>query len=328
MAEMITGKRVVAGNALIDIYMMHISDEPFEFDTEVQGCALYSVIQRATMKVIEERYTTAKEMLDDLRGVLPGMSPGASEQVRTAQMGQVSEADVMGGTFELPKETVDQLGSTTEMAGDKKSVPSVAEEPSPQSSTVLMHVSKEQVAKIEAQKPSLDATVDMSRQPKPEWSQRPPSSSGWPASVPAPGSAGAPSVGSQQRVSHHPHSGAPSQMRPSGYPPSSHHSSGLHSSGVHSSGVHNSGLHSAPPIGSGVHDRSGMHPIEDPRSQYYSDYDEEGGGGLAWLLIAVAVIALVAAGVLIWAPWEGTSSIVDGGSLRLVTVARSGVRHA
>jgi serine/threonine-protein kinase len=326
MAELITGKRVVAGNALIDIYMMHISDDPFDFDPMVKSCALFPVIERATKKVIEERYATASEMLADLRAVLPGMSPGAAEQAKTTMMGQVSE-DMLGGTFELPKDEVAELVATTDVK--------TGDEPLPQSSTVLMHMPNlaEQVKKIEAAsglKPNLDATVDMSRQPKPDWSSRPPASSGWPApphSGPAPSVAAVPHSVVQGPSTHPQSVAAPgSQAHPSNYPSynPSLHNSGVHSSGVHNSGVHQgSGMHQAPQFGSGAHDHSGFHQLGDGREEMYSEYDDGEGGGLAWLLIVVAVIALVAAGVLIWAPWEEASSLSHDSPKRLVIVSGS-----
>ncbi len=390
MAEMITGNRVVAGNALIDIYMMHINDAPFEFETKVRDCALFPVIDNATKKVLEERYQTASQMLNELRVVLPGMSAGAV--VKTAQMGQVPED--LGGTHEMVKDTVDSLGTTTDMNRDRP----------PQSSTVMMHMPdiEEQVRKIEQAsgaplRPALDATVDMSRQPKPDWTSRPPSSSGWPAvssanpqlgasyppsgpasvldgrpsgypaSVPTPSvspyaaahpssgpasSGFAPDAASGGLHSSGMHPGLPSAgqqgagLHGSGLHGAGHHSglhsSGLHSSGLHSSGLHDGGVHSSGVHSSGVHSSgvqppgvhpSGVHPpLERAPEERYSDYpdsEEGGGGGLTWLLIAVAVIAIAAVGVLIWAPWARTSANdAEPGRERALTLAAHAVRAA
>ncbi len=379
MAELMTGKRVVAGNALIDIYMTHISDDPFDFGPAVENCALFSVIDRATKKVIEERYASASEMLAALRAVLPGMSGGAAQRPPEAQ----ESGDGFGGTFELPADD-DVLESTTKMKGDLSPA-----------ATLLMHMPNlaDEVNKIEAaaQRPRLDSTVDMSSLQKAGWVGSQPAIGNWPGAA-GPGSVGPGAAGPGAAV---PGAGAPTSGAPppnvdqsSSYPPShaypSHpaqpsdfphagphgvgntgvhdsgvHDSGVHTSGLHTSGLHTSGLHDSESRNSGIHSsgipasalpasalhnsgvhHSGMHDSglqqaqvyvpesshNPPRTEMYSEYDEGdddgGGGGLAWLLIVVAVVALVAAALLMWAPWEETSSLSTGSPSRAVSAWR------
>jgi serine/threonine-protein kinase len=377
MAEMITGERVVQGNALIDIYMEHISDAPFDFDLKVKSCALFPVIDRATQKVIESRYQTATQMLGDLRQVLPGLGPTQAKTTLMPQTPSPSSPN-LGGTFELPPEV-------TKAAAE--------EEPSPHSSTVLMsapnldqlrraeaaRAAAQRQAAPEAARPqqpkaavSLDSTVDMvQQQAQPGWSSAPRAPS-WPTPHAAQRSSGPPHSSPTPSVPHpsahahastsHPGSSHLSSLQPSGH--SGIHSraavhnastSGLHSrpptphagaSSLHSSGIGHSGhpissgvASSTPPVASGplpsgpvassgypsmsnssgihsisgehhtsgIHHHSGIHP---PRAPLPSELDDdEGGSGLGWVLLAVAVLALAAVGIYFWAPWQRYSEL-------------------
>jgi serine/threonine protein kinase len=263
MAEMITGERVVQGNALIDIYMEHISDAPFDFDPKVKSCALFPVIDRATRKVIEARYQTASQMLGELRQVLPGLGP---TQAKTTVMRQVPSSPGMaspglGGTYELPPEVT-------------KAPPE--EEPPPHSSTVLMsapnfeqmarrkEAERQQAQQAQQGKPaaaavvSLDSTVDMIQQhqqpqrPQPRWGSSP----SWPqerASGPPPSSPQP--LASSLSSSSPPASlgGQPSRQSVSGQPISGQSSSGQFSS-------QSSSNHPASSGQSGIHSRAQMHP--------------------------------------------------------------------
>jgi serine/threonine-protein kinase len=71
MAEMLTGTRVVRGNALIDVYLQHITPGAIQFDPEVQRSVLAPIILRATAKDLDERYRSASEMLTDLDAAVP-----------------------------------------------------------------------------------------------------------------------------------------------------------------------------------------------------------------------------------------------------------------
>ena len=75
VAELVSGKRVISGNALIDVYMAHISDGPLAFDAPVRISPLWPIIERATKKMLSDRYGDAASMAADLaqiRAQLPG----------------------------------------------------------------------------------------------------------------------------------------------------------------------------------------------------------------------------------------------------------------
>jgi len=76
LAELISGKRVIAGNALIDVYMAHISDGPLDFGPTVTSSPFWPVIERATQKLLSDRYGDAASMAADLARVRQSL-PGA-----------------------------------------------------------------------------------------------------------------------------------------------------------------------------------------------------------------------------------------------------------
>ncbi len=74
MAELVSGQRAIRGNALIDVYMAHISDGPLAFDDSVRSSPLWPVIDRATQKLLSDRYGDAAAMaahLAEVRANLP-----------------------------------------------------------------------------------------------------------------------------------------------------------------------------------------------------------------------------------------------------------------
>jgi hypothetical protein len=97
-------------------------------------------------------------------------------------------------------------------------------------------------------------------------------------------------------------SGIPSGVPTSGVPTSGP-TSGAPASGVHATPYpsYDSGL------SSGEHPYpSGVHRVE-PLPAAAPPPRKKGGSGVALLLIAVAIVATVAAGLLIWAPWRDSS---------------------
>jgi hypothetical protein len=66
MAEMLSGRPVVQGKALVDVFMAQASVEPVALPPEVVQGPLGAIVQRATQKSAAARYTSAGEMLTDL----------------------------------------------------------------------------------------------------------------------------------------------------------------------------------------------------------------------------------------------------------------------
>jgi hypothetical protein len=66
MAEMLSGRPVVQGKVLVDVFMQQASAEPVALPPEVVHGPLGAIVQRATQKTPSLRYGSAGEMLADL----------------------------------------------------------------------------------------------------------------------------------------------------------------------------------------------------------------------------------------------------------------------
>lgn len=69
LAEMLTGTRVIADDALLNVYLAHISPEPVRLDARLLESPFAQVLRRATAKSLAERYPSALAMLADLEQV-------------------------------------------------------------------------------------------------------------------------------------------------------------------------------------------------------------------------------------------------------------------
>ena len=67
MAEMVTGRKVVQADSLVDIITIQASPAPLTFDPQLRKLPIGSVIAKATAKAVAERYQSASEMLAALR---------------------------------------------------------------------------------------------------------------------------------------------------------------------------------------------------------------------------------------------------------------------
>lgn len=85
MAEMVSGERVVKGEALIEVYMTHISDRPIDLPRAAAESVLAPIILKASAKVIPERYQTATEMRVALEQAL-GLAAGGEHDISTRMM--------------------------------------------------------------------------------------------------------------------------------------------------------------------------------------------------------------------------------------------------
>ena len=68
MLEMLTGCRAVQGGSLAEIMAMQISRDPIHIPDDIKRTVIGSVIERSIAKSLDERYTSALEMLQELRG--------------------------------------------------------------------------------------------------------------------------------------------------------------------------------------------------------------------------------------------------------------------
>ena len=294
-AEMICGCRMVKGSALIDIYMMHISGDPIALPELVTGSPVADVIARAVDKVVEQRFATAGEMLAALDRAMPGLAEGAARPRRTASgqilatapmsMDEVAEGSGISALSSMP--------SSRATAAEPNEAEDAAE-------TVMMRrpgMAAEQ-ARLEALlsshppgspdplQPSgasplvpnkhLEATLDMDDfAMSPFRAERP-------SSPPASGSL--PAIAPTQAM-------APSDAHPGVASGQLHASvSGEHSYALGEQG-YASGEHAAG-------DRASSMPPMGDRSP------PKKGGNVALILVLVAIVAMVAAGLLLWAPWE------------------------
>ncbi len=105
MAEMLTGKKVVQSPALLDVYMQHIDDRPFELAQEVTESPIGPIVQRALAKVLDLRYSTAAEMSADLDGAVPPPASAEPLSARTIEMpSHPGLPDPLEATVVLPDE--------------------------------------------------------------------------------------------------------------------------------------------------------------------------------------------------------------------------------
>jgi serine/threonine-protein kinase len=301
MSEMLSGERVVKGEALIDIYMTHIAPTPLDFPPSVQGSPLFPVIARAAQKDAAGRYPTARSMLVALHEALPSLGPLERPGLSAAAK------ELMAKTTEIEAEP-ESLNSTYRIDDNP---------PRSGAGTVLMVMPDlEQRVREEAQRRErarlaggtapqrplnpLEATVDMvdAQQAEPrDWQRNLSPPGAWPASLPP--SAQPPSGPS---IPPGPHSsGPPSQTAPASASYASY-GSGLHArpswQPQHGSGEH--------PLGSGEHKLSGEHRIDGPQVPKPPPAARHKGGG-AGMVVALLILAAVAAAaaVLLWLrPWQ------------------------
>lgn len=69
IAEMLCGERVVKGDAIIEVYITHISDEPLALHPKVQASPLADIVAKAISKDPTQRYGRADDMLHALLAV-------------------------------------------------------------------------------------------------------------------------------------------------------------------------------------------------------------------------------------------------------------------
>jgi len=311
-AEMIGGQRMVKGNALIDIYMMHISGDPITLPESVTSSPVAGVIARAVEKVVEQRYATAGEMLAALDQVMPGLAEGAARptgvsSVTTAPMKRDDLGESAGLSAESSLASLASLPSSVAPSAEPTEEEDAAETmmmrrpgPAVQQTPLPSAISPAPQGSSESQSPvdmppipskNLDATLDMDDVAMSPFRRS--SSSAPPASGSLPSVAQTQAMSSGERAA-----GSVEQ----GYGASS--VSGSHSfvSGEH---AYASGEHA---YASGEHAyTSGEHryPSRPPLSEPEPPTRKAGSGShLALVLIVVAVLATIAAGLLLWAPWE------------------------
>jgi serine/threonine protein kinase len=302
-AEMVNGTRVVKGAALIDVYMVHISEDPLELGA-VLNSPIAKVVERATAKSIEERYKSATEMIRDLELAFPALGGqplgGATTALSSDELfgsrapsadgDEPAVDDPINNTYDMLEATVDDPpgamdGGTVVMPQDldAKLASMIAASTPPAPSTPGPSQLNNTVAMI-PDAASLSAAIERA-------AQRRSSASGdrissWPPSMPQ----------SAQPYSVGPHSGphhsqpvavappraptAPMQMgvvQPSPYP----------------SGEHPSHSGERPSL-SGDVSRSSLGPAPPPRrSQRRSS--------LGWWLLLLVLLG-VGVGVYLWAP--------------------------
>jgi serine/threonine protein kinase len=298
-AEMICGERLVKGGALIDIYMMHISNDPIPLPDEVASSPVGEVIRGAVSKIAEQRYATAHDMLAALDRAMPGLAEGAARPVSGGNDPNMTAPLTRDGLDEGYSSSISALSSLPSeppqpMAAEGSEAEDAAE-------TMLMDRPgrsgqqerlAQMIASVSSGVPSgeappaesngrggksIDATLDMEDGPMSPFAK----------------GAGPASPAQTQA------------MAPATYNPVASSASGEHAytSGEHAytSGEHayTSGEHA---YTSGEHGYSGAHRYTSapPPAQRAKSAPSQ----VALLLIVVAVVATVAAGLLLWAPWE------------------------
>jgi serine/threonine-protein kinase len=101
MSEMLSGRKLVAGDSDIEVYMEHVSDDPFVLPSVAQASSLAPVIACALSKKSRDRYRSAEQMILALDAVL--RSPASQRQAPPHSIGATIalEAFSLGGTVAL-----------------------------------------------------------------------------------------------------------------------------------------------------------------------------------------------------------------------------------
>ena len=302
-AEMICGRRMVKGSALIDIYMMHISGDPIALPEVVTSSPVGEVIARAVDKVVEQRYATAGEMLAALDRAMPGLAEGAARPR--------ASADAALTTAPLKVDEVTEHAGVSVLSSMPSSRAKAAEPTEEEDVAETMMMRRPGLAQEQA---NLEAALSSN----PPNSSDPPQPSGASPRIPAKlldatldmddvamspfrgSSSVPPESGSLPMI-------AQTQAMPSReHPQSSSESLYSSVSGEHS---YRSGEHA---YRSGEYRPSSMPPMG-------SGSPQRGGSQVAVILIVVALLATAAAGLLLWAPWEDAraDATPDGRVVRL-----------
>ncbi len=92
MAEMLTGRPVIAGTTAIEVLMSHVSDRPLVLADEVLASPLGTIIFQAINKTPSERWTAAIDMSTAIRQAV----------ANGAALGQTVEAPLTGGEGMAP----------------------------------------------------------------------------------------------------------------------------------------------------------------------------------------------------------------------------------
>jgi serine/threonine protein kinase len=312
-AEMIAGERVVKGNALIDIYMTHISNDPVRLPESVADSPVGALIARSVAKLTDERYASAAEMIDELDRLMPGLQKEGARAAGVAGKGPTG-TDGMRRERVLSDSSIDALAAIPSASREPLSFAPEVEEP--EAATVMMHRPE-----LQDQQAMLDAVIS---------SSSPPASSGLVISTSsrrARRSSGIDATIDMDNPVLSPFSsGALSSSNPisSGIVSSGIVSSGIVSSGIVSSGIVSSGAVSSGAVSSGpvvstpapaqtealhagampagamafVHGQDIAAPPATVRITEPPPAPGNQGGRVALALIIIAIIALLAAAVL------------------------------
>ena len=326
-AEMMCGKRMVKGGALIDIYMMHISGDPIELPQVVTASPVADVITRAVEKVVEVRFATAGEMLAALDRAMPGLAEGAAR----------------------PRTPSGQIQATAPMArdavSDGSSISALSSMPSSRATAALGSAAEDAAETVMMRRPGMaaeQARLDALLSSNPPHSSDPPqpsgpSPSGPSASGPSPSgpSPSVPNKNLEATLDMDSFAMSPFRGKSSSVPPESgslpvvartqamvsgehpHSVSQQLYSSVSGEQSYHSGEHA---LAVGDHRPSNMPPATKAESG--------GGSKLALALIVVAILATAAAGLLLWAPWEDARAASPVLRLVVTDVSTAGARRA
>lgn len=99
LAEMLTGDKVVAIDTIYDTIIFQGSEKNIKLPAPLVGSPFEPIIARAIAKNLDDRYTTAVEMIDDLRALdLDGVGPFTADVQLTVAPPEVGTADTEAHT--------------------------------------------------------------------------------------------------------------------------------------------------------------------------------------------------------------------------------------
>ncbi len=122
LSEMVTGQRVVQSPALLDVYMQHIDDRPFDQPSKVRDSVIGPIVARAIAKPLADRYGSAAEMGAALDGAVPSLAGSEVRGARTIQMDRPAQLSaVLESTLPLADDRAPVGGVTSPVGPDARS---------------------------------------------------------------------------------------------------------------------------------------------------------------------------------------------------------------
>jgi len=280
LAEMVSGERVVKGEALIEVYMTHIADRPLELPARAASTVLAPIIRKAIAKQAGERYESATEMRVALESAV-GLSTANPQALPTHQMPEISDkpAPLLLDSIETLEMVPGPRQEPTTSPSTSATVVMEAAEYEAQQDAIAKGIAARQAEAASRIMDDLASTayLDDSEQP---WLQADQAAA---AAAPPPAGAGTGAGGGAAPMNQAEYSG--------GYPP-------VEALAVPS--AVGTGPHAVPSaVGTGPHAVISSSPRQPPQRS-------KRRGATAFIVVTIALLAAAITVLLLWQPWQAS----------------------